>query len=147
LKEKYNLLSLKNKIVLGLCALLVAVVGVVFLNKDYLQASMIGKWEVVDSVGENLYGKITEVTISNKDISFDGEKVTSIYYGSKSKDINFSRNDKDGEIIYCFLYNSSDEDSEYYDYAIIFDKKNPENLTLVLFDDGDGDQILTLSRQ
>jgi hypothetical protein len=147
LKGKYNLLSLKNKIVLGLCAFLLAVVGVVFLNKEYLQASMIGKWEVVDSVGENLYGKITEVTISNKDIYFDDEKVTSIYYGSKSKDINFSRNDKDGSIIYCFLYNSSDEDSEYYDYAIIYDKKDPENLMLVLFDNDDEGQILTLNRQ
>lgn len=142
MKNKYYLLSKKTKIILWVLAICISLGCNYFINRDYLQHNMLGTWTMqslnIDSNSNNENkNKNKKLEITTKDIKIDGQTITKIKYGSRSKNSNFKRVDKKDILIYGFSKGDSDDDSQYYDYAIVIDKKDPLLIAFSVLDEGE----------
>lgn len=139
---KYNLLSTRSKILAWVVALSVSIFWGIHRHSDYLQAKMLGRWEVTDSeLGDITSNVPDKVTIYWDQIEVDGLDVVSITYGKKSS----FRRENDGKKIRYYFEGAN---SYWYDYILIYDKVKPEKMTLVVNNPGFGeDNVFTLRKK
>ena len=139
---KYNLLSTRSKILAWAVALTISILLVGYLHRDNLQAKMIGRWEVIDfELGDVTSEVPDKVTIYWNQIEVEGLEDVPITYG---KNRSFKREDDGKKIRYYF----EGPNSFWYDYLLIYNKRTPEKMTLVVYDpEFDEDNEYTLRKK
>lgn len=148
MKNKYDLVSKKGKVISSLLAFVLALTVSLLLNKGFLQHKMFGTWEVTAASGAEVTGiNPQKVTISSQHIKFDGEEAVFIKYGSKSNRKNFGRKDIQGDLMYFFMKKDSTyEKTDFYDYALIYSRKTPTIMTLLVYDEDNLEGMYSLSK-
>ncbi|MBX8935584.1 hypothetical protein [Enterococcus gilvus] len=128
MKYKYDLLSTRSKVLAWVVGLTISIVLVMHMHRDNLQAKMIGRWEVTDfELGDATSEVPDKVTIYWNRIEVDGLEDVAITYGKKR---SFSRENDGKKIRYYF----EGPNSYWYDYLLVYNKLNPEKMTLVVYD-------------
>lgn len=142
MKYKYELLSTRSKILAWVVALTISILLVMHLHRDNLQAKMIGRWEITDFDLGDVTSKVPDkVTIYWDRIEVDGLEDVSITYGKKR---SFSRENDGKKIRYYF----EGPNTYWYEYVLVYNKQNPEKMTLVVNDPNfDEDDKFTLRKK